>query len=295
VFLGDGGVTLLLDGAEVAEVEAAGGEGMAGRERSGARVSREFAEGYLEETVVVVVESVDLEEGALDREPRARRLYISGDYLDLEDDDEIQDLSSDPLPAATHLDFHHALPFSLAPSSAVGAANRRRLLSCLEGEGRAVHGGKDLCTGEQEAGVLGVGAEEASGGAVLRVLLCAEGQRDGDWESGDEEEEAAAWEVGSCVVPLWRSPVLLPVCLFPLLPLHLPCDFPPPLPPSTPLGGSIGEPPSCYSMNLHKQDLSHDMCLVRVRAHDLRVSRKGGGCRQIFLLRNCSLLGYIYV
>ena len=199
-------------------------------------MSREFKEGFLEETVVVMVESVDFEEGGLAREPRARRLYISGDYLDLEDDEQIQELSSDALPAATHLDFHHALPFSLAPSSAVGAANRRRLLSCLAGEGRTVHGAEDVGAGKQEAGVLAVDAEEA-GGAVLRVLLCAEGLRDYGGESGDEEEEEA-WEVGSCVVPLWRSRVLLPVRA--LSPPRRPRFLEAHLPPLPPAGRSKG-------------------------------------------------------
>jgi hypothetical protein len=132
-------------------------------------VAHEFDVGT---TLVVTVESVEMEASLTASDPLSARLYVSGDYLEMEDDDDMSSLSSPALPASGRMEFHHHLPFSLSPSTPEGARNRRLLLSCL--------------------------GEAGEGKAVLRLLLCAEG----------EEEEA--WEVASCLVCLWRNTPLIP-------------------------------------------------------------------------------------
>ena len=124
-------------------------------------------------TLVVTVESVEMEAP----DTLSARLYVSGDYLEMEEEDDISSLSSPALPASSRIEFHHHLPFSLSPSTPEGARNRRLLLACL--------------------------GEAGEGKAMLRLLLCAEG----------EQEEA--WEVASCLVCLWRnSPLIPPGCSY---------------------------------------------------------------------------------
>ena len=113
------------------------------------------------------------------------RLYLSGDYLEEEDDEAIAALSSHSLPPTKHLAFFHHLPLSLSRSSPEGRANIRRVTSRLKARN------------EQ--------APEEPDALALRVLLCAEGVEADE----DGAEEEAAWEVGSCVVPLWRPSSML--------------------------------------------------------------------------------------
>ena len=178
---------LLLDGGFVSNV----GDALSGRGGGGGlRVSRS-REFDLRHTIVVTVETVEVESGALAVYPMLCRMYVSGDYLEREDDDAIALLSSDALPCARHLDFHHPLPLCLSPSTIEGASNRRALSDCI---------------GEDREDSEGVSGGESQAKAVVRVLLCATESEDVGGGLGEEEEEeggAGAWEVASCIVPLW--------------------------------------------------------------------------------------------
>ena len=176
----------------------------------------------LRETVVVTVETLDLDPAALKVAAGAGRegvrLYVTADFLEADDDEAIAALCSPSLPAAARLDLHHPLVFSLDQSSAQGLRNRRALLSSLSAppnhdllspstpSGRAAGG---------EAGAAGMGgARDATGKALVRVLLCAEAAGGAGGGVGGEEqagwgEAAEEWEVGSCLVPLWREDSLL--------------------------------------------------------------------------------------